>query len=111
MEYVVFRTGGKQHKVSKGDIIEVDKLPNEKDKEVLFSDVLLSVSNGRTKIGKPRVEGVKVKARVLDQIKGEKIRVAKFKAKVRYRRVIGFRPRFTRLQIEDITSPKKNNIV
>lgn len=106
MEYVVFRTGGKQYKVSKGEIIEVDKLPNAKDNEVIFSDILLWVSNGKSKIGTPMVEGVKVKALVLDQIKGEKIRVAKFKAKVRYRRVMGFRPRLTRLQIASIESEK-----
>lgn len=106
MEYAIIKTGGKQYKVSKGDIIELDKLPNEKDKEVIFSDVLLWVSNGRTKIGIPKVEDVKVRARILDQIKGEKIRVAKFKAKARYRRVMGFRPRLTRLQIASIESEK-----
>lgn len=109
MEYAVIKTGGKQYKVSKGLVIEVDKLPNGKDKEIIFSDVLLWVANGESKIGKPRVEGVKVKARVLDQIKGKKIRVAKFKAKVRYRRLIGFRPRLTRLQIASIELEKEES--
>ena len=102
MEYVVIRTGGKQYRVKQGDIIEVDKLPVEKDKVVTFDDVLLWVSDGQVKIGTPLVGDVKVKAKVLDQIKGEKIRVAKFKAKARYRRVMGFRPLLTRIQIEKI---------
>lgn len=100
MDYAVFRSGGKQYKVSKGDIIEVDRL-NVVGKEIIFDDVLLWVSNNETKIGTPKLK-VKIKAKVLGQIKGDKIRVAKFKAKVRYRRVMGFRPSLTRLQIEDI---------
>lgn len=104
MEYVVLRTGGKQYKVKKSDIIEIDNLPYEKGKEVVFEDVLLWVRNGILKVGTPKVQDIKIKARVLDHIKGKKIRVAKFKAKVRYRRVMGFRPILTRLQITDIES-------
>lgn len=104
MEYAVLRSGGKQYKVSKGSIIEVDKLPMLKDQETVFDDVLLHVNNGEVRVGAPKVLGVKIKAKVLNQIKGKKIRVAKFKAKVRYRRAMGFRPLKTRLQIEDIES-------
>jgi len=104
MDYAVFRSGGKQYKVSKGSIIEVDKLPMQKDKEAVFDDVLLYVNDGEVRVGTPKALGVKVKAKVLDQIKGEKIRVAKFKAKVRYRRVMGFRPQLTRLEITNIDS-------
>lgn len=105
MEYVVIRSGGKQYKVSKGDIIEVDKLNVLGDKEIIFDDVLLWVSNNDTKIGTPKLK-VKIKAKVLGQIKGDKIRVAKFKAKVRYRRVMGFRPRLTILKIDSIELQK-----
>lgn len=101
MDYAVFRSGGKQYKVSKGSIIEVDRLNVVENKEIIFDDVLLWVSNNDTKIGTPKLK-VKIKAKILGQIKGDKIRVAKFKAKVRYRRVMGFRPSLTRLQIEDI---------
>lgn len=104
MEYVVIRAGGKQYKVSKGSIIEVDRLFVDKDKEIILDDVLLWVSNGNIQIGKPKVSDIRVKAKVLEHKKGEKIRVAKFKAKVRYRRVMGFRPLLTRLEIVDIGS-------
>jgi len=109
MEYAVIRVGGKQHKVSKGDILEVDKQDVKPNEQIIFDDVLLFASNGMTKIGNPRVSDVKVKAKVLEQKKGKKIRVAKFKAKVRYRRVMGFRPQLTRLEIMNIDSgrPKK----
>lgn len=102
MKYAVLRLGGKQYKVCEGDVIEVDKLPFPKDQEVTFNDVLLWVSDGQVKIGMPYLSDVKIKAKILDQKKGEKIRVAKFKAKVRYRRVLGFRPRLTMLQIKTI---------
>lgn len=102
MEYAVVRVGGKQYKVSKGDILEVDRLSVEKNGSVTLGDVLLWVSDGKAQIGNPGVSNIKVKAKVLENKKGKKIRVAKFKAKVRYRRVMGFRPLLTRLQITDI---------
>jgi len=104
MNYAVVRIGGKQYKVSKGDILEVDKQDVKPSEQIIFDDVLLLASNGKTKIGNPRVSDIKVKGKVLEQKKGKKIRVAKFKAKVRYRRVMGFRPFLTRLQIIDIES-------
>lgn len=106
MEYAVIRTGGKQYRVKPGDVIEVDKLPVLKDQSITFDDVLLWVLDGQVKVGTPIVSDVKVKAKVLDQKKGEKIRIAKFKAKVRYRRVMGFRAQLTRIQIEKIESGK-----
>ncbi len=104
MEYAVIRVGGKQYKVSKGDIIEVDRQNAEKNGSVVLDDVLLWVSDGVVNVGRPKVADIKVKALVLEHKKGEKIRVAKFKAKVRYRRVMGFRPLLTSLQITDIES-------
>lgn len=102
MDYAVIKTGGKQYRVSAGDILEVDKLPAEKDSPVIFDQLLLLVSDNRVKIGTPTISGATVKALVLEQKKGEKIRVAKFKAKARYRRVMGFRSRLTKVKIEKI---------
>ncbi|MCL5113744.1 MAG: 50S ribosomal protein L21 [Patescibacteria group bacterium] len=106
MEYVVIRSGGKQYKVKEGDTIEVDKIISEKDKEIVIDDVLLWVSGEKVKIGKPKLPNVKVKAKVLEQKKGEKIKVGKFKSKVRYRRVVGFRPLLTKVKIEEIKTKK-----
>lgn len=103
MKYVVFKTGGKQYRVSEGDIVEVDKLPQEKNSPIEFDQILLYVSDGQIRIGKPVLKEVQVKGKILDQIKGEKIRVAKFKAKSRYRRVTGFRSQLTQVQIEKIS--------
>lgn len=104
MEYAIIKLGGKQYKVSKGDVLEVDRQNAELNGQVVLEDVLLFASDGKIKIGKPKVANVKVLAKVLEQKKGKKIRVAKFKAKVRYRRVMGFRPQLTRMEIINIES-------
>ncbi len=106
MEYVVIRTGGKQYKVSTGSVIDVDRINSEKDKEIILDDVLLWVNDEKVKIGKPNLPDVKIKAKVIDNIKGEKIKVAKFKAKARHRRMTGFRAYLTRLEIKSIDSGK-----
>lgn len=102
MEYVVLKTGGKQYRVSEGDVIEVDRLFQDKDKEFVFEDILLWVSSDDLKIGKPKLSDVLVKAKVIDHIKGDKIRVSKFKSKVRYRKTIGFRASLSKVKIEKI---------
>lgn len=106
MEYAVIKTGGKQYKVSEGSIIEIDRLNSQKDEEVILDNVLLWARDGQVKIGKPNLSNVKIKTRVIDNIKGDKIRVAKFKAKARYRRMMGFRPHITRLEIKSIEANK-----
>ena len=105
MKYAVIKTGGKQYRVSEGDIIEVDKLEVKED-QVVFDNVLLLVTEDSVQIGKPFTLDAKVKGKLLEQKKGEKIRVAKFKSKVRYRRVAGFRAMLSKIQIEKIESAK-----
>lgn len=104
MEYAVIRTGGKQYRVSAGDVLEVDKLAGDNDSSISFDDVLLWVSSSAVKIGKPKLSDVKVKAKILEQKKGDKIRVSKFKSKVRYRKTIGFRALLSKVMIEKIES-------
>ncbi len=111
MEYAVIKTSGKQYKVTPGQILTLDNLSLKPGEVISFNDVLLFVSDGQINIGKPTVLGVKVTGKVLASKKGEKIHVSKFKSKVRYRRVMGFRALLTDVQIEKIESglkePKK----
>ncbi|MCL5019740.1 MAG: 50S ribosomal protein L21 [Patescibacteria group bacterium] len=102
MEYAVFKTGGKQYKVSKGDILDVEKLALKSGQEHSIKEVFLYVKDGVCKIGSPLVLGASVKVKILDNIKQEKVRVAKFKSKARYRRVMGHRQLVTKLMVEDI---------
>src|SRR5689334_21249263 len=101
MEYAVLRTGGKQYKVQLGDVITVDKIAGDK-KSLVFEDILLAVSGDKVKVGKPILKGVKVSATLLENVRGEKIRVMKFKAKSRYRKTTGFRAELSVIQIEKI---------
>lgn len=102
MKYAVIKTGGKQYKVEEGDVLEIDRLSKIKDEKVVFEDVLLVVTDSGIKIGNPNVSGVKVEGKIIDNIRGEKIRVSKFKSKVRYRVTTGFRAELSQVQIEKI---------
>jgi len=102
-KYAVVKIAGFQYKVAEGDELEVNKIDVEKDKDITFEEVLLIVEDGKVKIGQPLVVGSKIRAKVLEQFKGKKIRVATYKAKSRQRRVKGFRPLLTKIKIEKIT--------
>ena len=99
--YAIIKTGGKQYCVEEGKVITIEKLVVEAGAEVAFDEVLL-VSGDSVKIGQPTVAGAKVTGKVLEQGKGAKIRIFKYKAKSNYRRRQGHRQPFTKVQIEKI---------
>lgn len=107
MKYAIVRLGGKQYKVSEGDTVLVDKLDNKKNSSFDFPEVLLIRTDESILIGSPFVTEGEVVGKVLEEVRGEKITVVKFKAKVRYRRKMGFRPVFSKVLIETITVGKK----
>ncbi len=101
--FAVVVIGGKQYRVAVGDVLEVERLEGAKGTALSFDRVLL-VSDGKsTKVGTPIVKGAVVKAKILEQGKGEKIAVRRYKSKVRYRKRRGFRPQITKLEIVSIT--------
>ena len=100
--YAIIATGGKQYRVSEGDVIFVEKLAGELDEQVVFSDVLTVVEDGSVKIGTPYLAGAKVTAKVLKQGKDKKILVYKYKSKANYRRRQGHRQPYTKVSIEKI---------
>ena len=106
MNYAVINASGKQYKVTPGLIVEVDKIDGEKDSSIDFSEVLLLGDEKNVVIGTPFVKGAVVRGTILDQMKGEKIRVAKFKAKSRYHRTKGFRASLTKIKITEIKEGK-----
>ena len=105
--FAVIETGGKQYLVKTGDTLKVEKLfaeankPAEAGKEVVFEKVLLTAADDGSdvKFGKPYLSGVAVKAVVEAQGRADKIRVVKYKRKVRYKRTIGHRQSFTKVKI------------
>ena len=100
--YAVIKTGGKQYRVSEGDVIFVEKLAGEVDDSLVFTDVLTVVSEGDVKIGAPFIEGAKVTGKVLKQDKNKKIIIYKYKSKANYRRKTGHRQPYTKVSIEKI---------
>lgn len=108
MEYAIVKTGGKQYKVSKDSVIEVERLSYKLGEKFSLEEVLLHVVDEKVQLGKPTVKGVAVKAEVLEHLKGDKLRIAKFKAKAKYRRVTGHRQYLTKIKILDILTAVKN---
>jgi large subunit ribosomal protein L21 len=102
--YAVVKTGGKQYRVSPGDTIEVEKLPHEVGASIELDQVLLVVNGSKTQIGRPLVEGAKVKATVTRQARGRKVIVFKYRPSKRYRRKKGHRQNYTRLRVDEIVA-------
>lgn len=98
----VIKTGGKQYKIKEGDIIEVEKIQGKKGDNIFINEVLLLADEKFVKIGNPYVKNCKVRCKILDQIKSDKILVVKYKPKTRYRRKKGHRQFITKLKIEKI---------
>ncbi len=103
MKYAIVVSGGKQYKAIPGETLQVDKLPVELEEKVVLDEVLF-IADGDTKvtIGTPLVKGAQVLTSVTGQIKGPKIRVFKYKPKVRYRRRQGHRQNYTLLRVDKI---------
>ncbi len=99
--YAVIQTGGKQYKVSEGDIIKVEKLNVEEGAKVSFDQVLL-VGGDDLKVGDPVVAGATVEGSVLKNGKGKKVIVYKYKRKTGYHKKNGHRQAFTQVKIEKI---------
>ena len=104
MKYAIIQTGGKQYKISEGEEILVEKLANQPKNIIVFSDVLLVIDDNSRVVGHPTVNGAKVEAEIMAQIRGPKIRVATYKSKSRYRKVKGHRQSLTRVKITRIVS-------
>ena len=100
--YAVLTTGGKQYRVSEGDVLFVEKLNAEVDSTVELTEVLAVSKDGELRVGAPVVEGAKVVAKVLAQGKAKKVVVFKYKRKKDYRRKNGHRQPYTKIVIEKI---------
>lgn len=100
--YAIIQLAGKQYKVAEGDQLVVDRLENEADAAFETSDVLLVTKDDKTSIGEPLVKGASVSLKVVDHHKGDKIRVAKYKSKSRYRKVYGHRQHQTTVEVVKI---------
>jgi len=108
--YAVIKTGGKQYKVAKNDVILVEKLPGEAGAAIELDEVLLVGDDNNQTVGAPLVDGAHVAATVLEQTRGEKIIVFKKKRRQNYRRKAGHRQDLTALKITDIVTGGKKKV-
>ena len=103
MTHAIIETGGKQYRVKEGDVIFIEKLPDEPEDKIAFDKVLAVTSDGETKFGAPYVEGASVDATVIKNGKSKKIIVYKMRPKKGYRRKQGHRQPYTKVRIDKIT--------
>ncbi len=101
--FAVVASGGKQYKVSKGDVIQVEKIDQDLGATVVLDKVLLVGEGEDCQAGAPYLDGCTVTCEVAEQLKGKKIIVFKKKRRKNYRRKNGHRQLYTRLKVTDIT--------
>jgi len=128
MTLAVIKTGGKQYLVKKGDRIRIEKLNGPASagasafakatadksvgkKEITFTDVLLVSKERKVEIGAPLIKGAKVHAKILEQGKGEKVIIFKYKPKKRYKKKAGHRQPYTEIEIKEIVLDGKEKTV
>ncbi|MFK8067835.1 MAG: 50S ribosomal protein L21 [Gammaproteobacteria bacterium] len=102
--YAVIKTGGKQYKVSEGDILRVEKLDAEEGATVELDDVLMLGNESDIQVGAPMIEGAHVSATVKSQGRGKKVTIIKFKRRKHHRKQMGHRQSFTELEITGISA-------
>ncbi|NQU77640.1 50S ribosomal protein L21 [Candidatus Falkowbacteria bacterium] len=98
----VIKTGGKQYKVKEKDIIKIEKIPGKAGDKVEFDQVLMIADGDNVEIGKPILEGKKVAGKILEQGRAKKVLVVKYKPKTRYKKRVGHRQSFTKIEVTQI---------
>jgi|SRR5690606_1589961 len=101
MSHAVIRTGGKQYRVTQGDLVRIEKIDGAAGDKITFDEVLF-LGGDSPKFGSPLVSGAKVSGEIVSQGRGEKIIIFKFKKRKKYRRKQGHRQSFTAVKITEV---------
>ena len=104
--YAVIEAGGKQHKVELGQVLEVDLMQQESGTDHAFETVMLYVDGDDVQIGQPYIDNAKVVAEVVEEVKGEKVSILRFRRRKHSMRKIGNRQRYTQIKIKEINIGK-----
>jgi large subunit ribosomal protein L21 len=105
MMYAVVKTGGKEYRISQGDIIRVEKFGGNVGDKVTLKDVLMVSQEGQVQLGTPRLTHAVVTGEIVQQVKGKKVLTYKMKKRKNYRRFKGHRQTYVYLKINDISLP------
>ncbi|HYA12924.1 MAG TPA: 50S ribosomal protein L21 [Syntrophales bacterium] len=101
--YAVIKTGGKQHKVSEGDVITVEKINGGEGDVVLFEEVLMVSKGEEIRVGTPLLKGAKVSGEIIEQTKADKLNVFKMKRRKGFKKKTGHRQKLTKMKIKEIS--------
>ncbi|MCH1429208.1 MAG: 50S ribosomal protein L21 [Chlamydiales bacterium] len=101
--YVIIETGGKQYRVTQGDVIDVELLEGAKDDNIEFEKILFFSDGKDVKVGAPYLDKSSVKAVILDEVKGPKVYAFKYKRRKSCHRKVGHRQKYSRVQINEIS--------
>jgi len=100
--YAVVRTGGKEYRISKGDVVRVEKLEGKIGDPVTLGEVLMVSDEGQTQVGGPQLSQAVVTGEIVQQAKGQKTLIFKMKRRKNYRRLRGHRQNYTYVKVNDI---------
>jgi len=103
MMYAVVKTGGKEYRISQGDIIRVEKLEGNVGDKVTLKDVLMVSQEGQVQFGTPYLTNAVVTGEIIQEVKGRKVLTYKMKKRKNYRRFKGHRQTYTYLKVNDIS--------
>jgi large subunit ribosomal protein L21 len=109
MAFAIIKTGGRQYRVSEGDIIDVDFLDAEPGKEGLFAEVLFHADGSNLTHGTPLIEGATVEGEIIEQRKDKKVIAFKYRRRKGYHRTVGHRRKLTRVKITGISLSGKSS--
>ena len=101
--YAVVKTGGKEYRVSKGDLIRIEKVQGNVGDQLLLKEVLMVSEEGQAQFGTPHLTHAVVTGRIVQEAKGKKVLTYKMKRRKNYRRMKGHRQSYTYLRVEDIS--------
>lgn len=104
MKFAIIKTGGKQYKISEGDVVKIEKLSDENKvgDKIIFDEVLLIDDGKTTQIGTPFIKGAQITASLESEGKGKKVHIIKFKSKSNYSKKIGHRQPFNKVKIATV---------
>ncbi len=101
--FAVIRAGNRQYRITNGDVIDIDLVPQNKGEKVTLTDVLFSHDGNHAKVGAPLLKGAVVEAEVVDHLRGPKVINYKYKRRKNYRRKVGHRQSYTRIKITNLS--------
>ena len=101
--YAVVKTGGKEYRISQGDLIRVEKMEGKVGDQVTMKDILMVSHKDQVQVGNPLLANAVIKGEIVQQVKGKKVLIYKMKRRKNYRRTKGHRQTYTYIRVNDIS--------